>query len=537
MPVSSPRPTSSGPGRWLVLGLVAANLLVAGISAWAVHNSLVRHRSQAEVTTRNLAAILEQNLEGQIRQVDLTLVQILEELDRIPSADLRTHLEHHRTRVPLLSDIRLTNAAGQIIAGTGILPPASTNLSGRPYFQALRTSQAGELVISSPLISSLEGSSILVFARRRSAADGGFSGVLYGVVSPEAFNRSLAIVDIGRRGSIAVRNAEHRLLTRHPADPHLDARIGEQTNSPRYLAIVASPQKTGTFRSHSPADGELRTWTVRRVADHPLWLVVGLAESDYLHAWWGDLWKASGTLAGTLLLSLILGAQVLRTTRRQLATQEALSQEKEKFRILTEQTDDVIWSTTPEGQFTYVSPSIFKQRGFTPEELMALPHEATLAGPDPLALIEELRAKVESCAPGTQPFPAQGIEVDHLRKDGTVFPAEIRLTLIWDTEGQLRGLRGITRDISQRKQSQAAMESLIQELTMVLAEVKSLKGMLPICSGCKKIRDDQGYWNQIESYLSQHTDATFTHGMCPDCVEQYFPGRAARRKEEHGQGS
>jgi hypothetical protein len=50
--------------------------------------------------------------------------------------------------------------------------------------------------------------------------------------------------------------------------------------------------------------------------------------------------------------------------------------------------------------------------------------------------------------------------------------------------------------------------------------VKNLKGMLPICGQCKKIRDDQGYWSQIESYLSEHTDATFTHGVCPDCASE-----------------
>ena len=71
--------------------------------------------------------------------------------------------------------------------------------------------------------------------------------------------------------------------------------------------------------------------------------------------------------------------------------------------------------------------------------------------------------------------------------------------------------------ITWRKQmaSQAEREHLIQDLTHALAEVKNLKGMLPICGHCKKIRDDQGYWNQMETYISEHTDATFSHGVCP----------------------
>jgi len=57
-----------------------------------------------------------------------------------------------------------------------------------------------------------------------------------------------------------------------------------------------------------------------------------------------------------------------------------------------------------------------------------------------------------------------------------------------------------------------------------LKEIKILQGLLPICSSCKKIRDDEGYWNQIESYLRAHSEAQFTHGICPDCFKEHYPG-------------
>jgi len=61
-------------------------------------------------------------------------------------------------------------------------------------------------------------------------------------------------------------------------------------------------------------------------------------------------------------------------------------------------------------------------------------------------------------------------------------------------------------------------------LQQTLAEIKTLKGFIPICSGCKKIRDDKGFWNQIESYIQKHADVKFSHGLCPDCIKKYFPG-------------
>lgn len=67
------------------------------------------------------------------------------------------------------------------------------------------------------------------------------------------------------------------------------------------------------------------------------------------------------------------------------------------------------------------------------------------------------------------------------------------------------------------------LRGLNEKLAQALAEVKTLKGILPICCSCKKIRDDQGYWEQVEGYVMKHTDAQFSHGYCPQCLTKYFP--------------
>ncbi len=64
---------------------------------------------------------------------------------------------------------------------------------------------------------------------------------------------------------------------------------------------------------------------------------------------------------------------------------------------------------------------------------------------------------------------------------------------------------------------------LVEELQKALSEVNQLRGILPICASCKKIRDDEGYWNQIESYISTHSEAQFSHGICPECVKKLYP--------------
>jgi phosphoserine phosphatase RsbU/P len=70
---------------------------------------------------------------------------------------------------------------------------------------------------------------------------------------------------------------------------------------------------------------------------------------------------------------------------------------------------------------------------------------------------------------------------------------------------------------------QSSLSAKIEELHQAMSQIKTLKGLLPICSFCKKIRDDQGYWNQLENYISEHTNADFSHGICPECLEEHFP--------------
>jgi hypothetical protein len=70
----------------------------------------------------------------------------------------------------------------------------------------------------------------------------------------------------------------------------------------------------------------------------------------------------------------------------------------------------------------------------------------------------------------------------------------------------------------------AEKELLITGLQNVIGEIKTLRGILPICGHCKKIRDDRGYWNQLETYISEHSEADLSHTICPECLKEHYPG-------------
>lgn len=88
-------------------------------------------------------------------------------------------------------------------------------------------------------------------------------------------------------------------------------------------------------------------------------------------------------------------------------------------------------------------------------------------------------------------------------------------------------------EITERKKAEAEREKLIRELRDVLANVKTLSGMLPICASCKKIRDDKGYWDDVASYITRYSEVLFSHGLCPDCEKKAYEelGELIRDKE------
>jgi hypothetical protein len=81
---------------------------------------------------------------------------------------------------------------------------------------------------------------------------------------------------------------------------------------------------------------------------------------------------------------------------------------------------------------------------------------------------------------------------------------------------------GISRNITVRKLAEHQREQLIGDLQAAMTKIKTLRGLLPICASCKRIRDDQGYWNQLESYLRAHSEADFSHGICPACTKKLY---------------
>lgn len=99
-------------------------------------------------------------------------------------------------------------------------------------------------------------------------------------------------------------------------------------------------------------------------------------------------------------------------------------------------------------------------------------------------------------------------------------PIHVQIEAVASADGN--EIRATVSDVSERHEAEAERGRLIAELQDAMAQVKQLGGMLPICASCKNIRDDKGYWKRIEEYIAGHSEATFSHGICPECLQRDY---------------
>jgi len=208
-------------------------------------------------------------------------------------------------------------------------------------------------------------------------------------------------------------------------------------------------------------------------------------------------------------------------TERKLAEEE-LARASHRNELILNSTGEGIYGLDLDGRITFVNPAAARMTRWKVEQLIGRDQHDTLhhawadGAPSP-------RGECPICALVTKGTGQRvGSEV-FCRRDGTRFPVEYIVTPIRE-RGKRIGAVVAFADVTKRRRAEREREELVAKLQAALAKVKTLGGLLPICASCKKIRNDRGYWEQIETYVRDHSDAEFSHGICPDCMRQLYPG-------------
>jgi len=177
------------------------------------------------------------------------------------------------------------------------------------------------------------------------------------------------------------------------------------------------------------------------------------------------------------------------------------------------------------GYFRMLNPAWEATLGYSREELQSRPM-FEYVHPDDL---ERTLAQNQRVRNGEQ---ARGFENRYRCKDGAY------KWLLWNATADLEGqvIYSVARDITERKLAEQERERLLGELQTALAEVRELQTILPICMYCKNIRNDENYWQTVETYIAHHTNTRFSHGICPSCYEKVVEPQLGEIKRRDHRG-
>lgn len=182
---------------------------------------------------------------------------------------------------------------------------------------------------------------------------------------------------------------------------------------------------------------------------------------------------------------------------------------------IVESSEDAIYGKNLDSIIVSWNPAAERLFGYSAEEVVGRSNAVLF----PLERRDELLDILATVRRGE----TAGIrETERLHKSGRIIPVSVTVSPIMAATGEIIGASSIARDITAQKLAAYEREQLIEKLTAANRQVKTLAGMLPICASCKSIRDDSGYWQQVETYISKHSDAIFSHGLCPKCAEEYL---------------
>jgi PAS domain S-box-containing protein len=204
------------------------------------------------------------------------------------------------------------------------------------------------------------------------------------------------------------------------------------------------------------------------------------------------------------------------TERKRIET--AIKESEAKFRSVAQSAKDAIITADRHGNIAFCNTAASKMFKYREDELIGqsvgilMPQRFREAHEKGISMV---------VATGKSRLIGEIIELFGITQEGREFPIELSLST-WKS-GEDVFYTGIIRDITERKQHEKERDRLIDSLKKSLAKVRALSGLLPICASCKKIRDDKGYWNQIEAYIRDHSEAEFSHGICPECSKKLYP--------------
>ena len=320
---------------WLVAVVLLLDLFVVALGLISLYQSRTQYEERAAVQTRNLSEALEYSISGIMDTANVALLSVVDEVERgllhggIEAGAFNAFIARQHARVPELDSLRMADAQGRILYGTGVEPGVGKSVIDRDYFLELRAVPNAGLVISKPMIGRISGKWVIIVGRRVNNPDGSFGGLVYGPIALERIRTLLSSIDVGPRGRIVLRDREAGTIVRQPQRAEIGKEIGRKPLSPEFRRRIAAGEHSGTFYAQTSSDNTARMVSYRKIAHYPLYISVSLAADDYLAPWRRDLARIAALIACFVAATLLLSRLAFLRWRREKEAEDALRRAKE----------------------------------------------------------------------------------------------------------------------------------------------------------------------------------------------------------------
>ena len=462
----------------LIAGLLGFNLLMLVLSIQSVEQSRRQHELSAEVMTQNVANALDENLTNSIERIDLAIRTVADELERqlssrhgIDEVAMTHFLNRHEARHPEVEAFRIANADGLVILGKGLNKQAGVSWADREYFISHRAHPEKGLHIAKPRLGRVAQQYIVGFSRRYNYPDGQFAGVISAPIALNLFTDRLKQFDVGKKGTIVMRDADSGLITRVPPIPDKDVgKMGNSAISPELKAIAASDTMATTYYTPTSADGYQRIVSFRRLKQANMYVLVGAASEDYLAEWHSEVLKTTILAGSFMLLSLVLGGFLLHLLKQAEQREIDLSERESRLKAIIENEPECIKVVNRQGLLQEMNPAglaIIEADNF--EQVQLQPVISVIA-PEHQAAFNALHQRVLAGETVQAEFETIGLKGGRRWVETHASP--------FNDHGEICQL-AVTRDITVRKQAEAELlehrnhlEKLVEERTLALSVTK-----------------------------------------------------------------
>lgn len=488
--------------------LVSVISIILVVAVWTAWNSYTSYKSAMTSEYRILevrARQREARISGSLRSVDLMLGSIIGDLKDKPTLTVDEQCQLFRNYLKQLPEIRsllITDPGGRIKAHTNE-KVIGFNAADREYFKVHSNKpQSTNFHISTPF-KTVTGITATTLSRVVLDNHGRFAGVIAATLESTFFDEALKLKVFEPGVESLLINLNGDILNWVPNSDQNGKNI---KGGIAYTEHIQSDKPTTRHLNRDKLKQVKRLSVFHNVPNSPLAVIVARDYDSVMAEWHHAVYSH---LAGFLVLTattLFFSWLAARRQKSLVVAQQEIAEREAELRAIIETEPECVKKLALDGTLLHMNRAGLNMIEADSLELVLGQKVQQLIVPEYREAFVSLTRNVFLGESGTLEFQVQGLKGGYRWLETHAVPFK-------NTRNEITALLGITRDITERKKAEFEREA-------ALDRVKKLEGIIPICMHCKKIRDDQNSWNQLEQYITNHSEAIFSHGICPSCYDE-----------------